>query len=342
MKPIQLMMILSAGIGIGFLCGAAVTIAHGSMPKFDNDQVVAQVGETTLTRGELAQRMLAESGTTYLDAKIRDKMIVAEAARRAGVTVSADELNQRVDESINFAESQLAKNRLLQMPRWTLEEELRPMVLLEKLLNITVSDKDVEYYYHQNIGMFTEQQSADLIEVATFDETAAQRAVRRLRDGEDPYTVAKQITTDDEVIAQNYDTGPRTRDSVSPPVANELFFGDHGRPLKKGKCTGVIESYTGHGRYSTEENPRGKLEYFVFYVKDMQPARTAPFNLVKDGARFYARAQKLNALANPWFRAHAHDVPWQRTDNIGDVNGKLTNVPVSLESYPLHPADGEK
>ncbi len=326
MKFMHLSLMLAAGIFAGFLCGAAVTIARGDAPKFDGDQVVAQVGETTFTRGELAQQIIAQYGNTFLDKNVRDQLIVEEAARRAGVTVSADELNQRVEESRKFAESQNAQNRLEELPRWLLAENLRPLMLLEKLLNLKVTPEEVKDYYQHNLGVFTRQAMAKLIPVATYNKDDADRACQRLRDGEDPLVVSAQVTTD--VRFKGVHDQWFTRDAMSPKLAKAIFYGNKGKPLRPKQCTDVIQ-------VDFPNLSQAKTEYFVFYVLDILPNSTAPLDTVTEAATFYARAQKLSFLSSPWYRAHANDIAWQRSKNVDDPQSELITAPIPLEDYPI-------
>lgn len=331
MKRIQLLVMLFAGGLAGFLGGVAITAAHSTPPKFDADQVVAQAGETKLTRGEMAQLLFADYGDKYIDGQLRDMLIVQEEARKAGVTVSADEVEQRVKDSLEFSRYVMAKSRMEAVPHWLLAEQMRPVLLLEKILNLSVSDKEVGEYYRKNLGLFTRPAMADLVCIVTKDKAEADRALRRLKDGEDPGMLSAQISCEPLIRERKGQMGWFTRDAMSPAVALAVFEGNDGEPLKPKQFTKVMMLYS--GAVSPNNPGDGEMEYFIFYVNSIERSVTPSLKDVYPAALYYARAKKLTEQAPRWFKEHVGKVDWKHLKHFGDPQAELTPFPLSPETY---------
>lgn len=328
MKRTQLLITLLAGVFVGFLCGAALTAAHSDPPKFDGDQIVAQAGETKVTRGALAQYALSQLGNKLLDGQVRDMALVDEGARRAGVTVTADEVEQRIKESFQFAEDAMARKRLEAVPHWILAEQMRPVILLEKMLKITVSPNEVENYFATNSGVFFKPATVRLTCIATLEKADAERALKRLKDGEDPGKVSEQLSSDDELQKRKGDVGWFGRNSMSPQVAEAVFEGNDGNPLKPKQFTGILNNIV-----SDPKSDGTTVQYLIFYVTDYAPSVQPKLDDVRPAALFYARAQKLSARAPGWFLEHLKDVEWKRIKDAGDPQSELVTVPLSAADY---------
>jgi len=323
MNRIQFVLTLTAGMGIGLLCGTALTVAHGDPPKFDGEQVVAQVGQTKITRGQLAQYALTQVGNKILDGQIRDTAIIAEAARRENVIVTADEVNQRIDESLKYAMDDDARKRMEAIPRWILIEQIRPMMQLEKLTKINLTEDDLQNFFDSNSKVFIHPAKVKLVCIATNVKEDAREALARLKTGEDPRAVSAALTADADLKARKGDLGWVDRSAMTPGVDNAIFKGNDGTPLKPKQYTDII----------VNTNQEGQNEYLIFYIDDFQPGARPSFEQVKDAVRYYARVQKVSKLAPEWFIANIKTIQWQRLKDLADPQSEMITVPINENDF---------
>ena len=176
-----------------------------------------------------------------LDEQVRDATIVTEGARRAGISVTADDLQQRIDESLKFAVDEGQRKQILATPRWILEERLRTILQLEKLLKITISENDARDFFQANPKFFIHPASVHLICIASNNQANAESALKQLKDNVDPGKVSTELSSDEELKAHKGDIGWVGRESMTPPVEAAIFAGDNGNPLKPKQFTGIIK-----------------------------------------------------------------------------------------------------
>ncbi len=323
MKRINPLLTLTAGLFIGLLCGAAITVAHSDPPKFDSEQVVAQAGETKLTRGQLAQDILAESGSKLLDA-YRDRLIVAEGARRAHVSSTADELDRHIDESLKYTNDEAQKKQLEATPRWMLEEQFRTPFTLEKLLNITVSDSEAQDFYRSHPEIFIHPELIHLVSIATDSQASAESALKQLEDNVSAEDIAATFADNPDLKSFNGDIGWFDRETLAsqPRVAQAIFEGNAGNPLKPGQHTDIIKD--------TSQN--GEL-YRLFYVIDAHAGDNPSFEQAKDKAIYYCRSRKT-ALGTPnWFLDNIGDIQWKCVKDFADPQAQLVTVPLNKSDF---------
>lgn len=337
MKRIHATLLVFSGLFVGFLCGAAFTTAHTDEVKYNYDQVVARIGDTTLTRGQLAEFVLNKDGSRMpiglelLTGELQDKLLATEAARRAGVTVTAEELRQRIEVTYNFAQNALAKQRLDAIPREKLEDSMRTVMLVEKMMKLNANDKEAQSYYASNPKLFRVPPMAQLIFIDTKSYTKATEALNRLKNGEDAKALAK-LYTNGELIPFKAGTAQWIeRSSMLPDVATKIFDANDGDGLKAGQYTDVITS-----QFPDKDDPNTfKKEYLVIYVVDRVQSYRPTYDKVRDAAMFYARAAKYQQVAPEWFAQQAATLgaEWQQVQDLSNPLAPLTVTPISPTKY---------
>ncbi|HEX2950306.1 MAG TPA: peptidyl-prolyl cis-trans isomerase [Armatimonadota bacterium] len=320
-----------SGLFIGFLCGAIVTTAYSDQIKFNYDQVIAQIGGTQITRGQLAEQTIKLDGARLLNGDLQDRALITEAARRNGITVTQPEIDQRYKEMIQYAENAMAKRRIESIPRSVIDDDIRMVLLAEKSMNITVSEKEARDFFTKNIGLFTRPAMAKLVCINTSERTKATEVYSRLKAGEDPKRLSELYSTADMLKKNKGEIGWILRSSMSPAVAEKIFDANNGQGLKIGEFTDPIETKTA----DPMDDNKAITEYVVFYIEDIQPPVVPKFDEVKDVASVYCRTSKYQAQASQWFTQQANTIgkEWKQVKDLYDPQSPLEAKPIPPSKY---------
>ena len=322
---------LAAGIGIGLLSGAAITTAYSDQARPNYDQVVGQVGETTITRGQLAERAIALVGAKVLDGELKHQAYVTEAARRAGIVVTDAEVDQRLDEYhkllIQYKEladllgSESAFNAT---PRGVLETQFRTVLYAEKLLKVKITDADVQDCFISKLNRFYHPPMVKLTLIATNNEADARRAWNRLKDGEDPNFLSETYSAPDDLKKSKGELGWVPRSAMNPQVADAIFGAHDGKGLKPKECTEIIpyQNETTHG-----------TDYLIFYIQDYQAAAEKKLDdpEVHAAVTLVTRVFKTAEMEDKWYEGKndgaIYQTEWKRVKDLLDPAAVPVTVP---------------
>ena len=180
---------------------------------------------------EEGQRLASQIQSQVLEAMIQTLLIQQEAARR-GLTVSDEELEANVQESIEKGDGEAAFKEWLQKNGLTREqfvEEVRTGLLTSRLIEELTAD----------LKQRTEQVHARHILLA--DLTTAQQVRRMLDRGEDFATLAKEYSHDQFTRDNGGDLGWFARGTLTWPEVEEAAFA-----LQPGQISDVVKSPMGY------------------------------------------------------------------------------------------------
>ncbi|HEY3376100.1 MAG TPA: peptidyl-prolyl cis-trans isomerase [Armatimonadota bacterium] len=345
MKRIQLWCVLCSGILIGFLSGAMVTNAYSDAIKFNFDQVVGQLGETKITRGDLAQAAITKDagrqplGLDLLSGELQEQVLVNEAARLANVTVTADEVDQRIQETFTFAQSAMTRKRLEAVPRQNLEKQLRLVLLVEKMTGLAVTPEEARQFYAKHPDVFSAPPMAKLICIDTLNIDTATKAYNRLKNGEDTSadasTLSKMYSTCEVLNHHKGVAEWASPSSMSPQVAATVFGNEENPALKPGDYSKVISL-----KIPDSIDPaKSRTGYLIIYVDDIHPAHTPKFDEVRTAATYFCRAAKFSDVAKLWFAKQAQTIGqnWQQITDLRDPLAPLKTMPISAQRYQTAP-----
>lgn len=135
---------------------AIVTISAGCAQT--KSETVATVNGEKITRDELADRLIKQSGKEVLDQMITEKLINQEAKKK-GINITEAEINKKIEEvkkqfpDEKTFQSQLAANNLTLD---NLKEQIKLQLIIEKALKgkVKVTDKEIKSYYEENKNTF--------------------------------------------------------------------------------------------------------------------------------------------------------------------------------------------
>jgi hypothetical protein len=322
MKTLRPVAYLVVGLGVGLLAGATLRSAQGDAPRMSYDQVVAQVGETKVTRGQLAEAAILTSGMNLLDGECRDRAYVEEAARVRGINPTQPEIAARIDEYRNlvkqfdqFTDILGTQGILKGIPEYVLQDEARMALLAEKTMGVTINEAEADEWYGNNLRKFYRPRMVRLVMVSSEDRARALTAQKRFKAGnDDPLVVAEELNTDLVLKGARGDLGWVTRGAaLYPQVAAAVFDANAGKGLRIKECTDIIP-------FRDPATPNGPIQYRVLYAADVRESWTPTKADVMPAVRFLARMDKIREGQTKWVRAQMENTPWQRITNLRDPN----------------------
>lgn len=238
------------------------------------DKIVAVVGDEIILKSELdfqtnvlaAQRNIKPDTPglrdQVLNAMIEDKLVYAQA-NLDSITVSDDEVNQRIDYQINMFKQQYGSiekieqiyGMSIEKIKRELKDEVRKQIMVQKLQekkfgNVQASRRDVEEFfenYKDSIGVIPEK--VDIAHIfrnpKSSSETKekyrkfAEEILDSIKHGADFAEMAKKYSDDPGSAKEGGDLGFVKRGVFYPEFEAAAFA------LKPGEISGVVESPVG-------------------------------------------------------------------------------------------------
>lgn len=180
--------------------GAAAAAVIFMLAAFSEDETVASVGDTKITKDALYEKMVASSGPATLDVLISNE-VVNQEADKAGVKVTQEELHAEMavyEESYGGTEALEQALAASGMAIADLKEEMEIYLKVEKIVgpDIEVNDEQIKTYFEENKDTFNQpsQMEASHILVATQEEADEVKA--KLDDGSDFAGLAAEYSID--------------------------------------------------------------------------------------------------------------------------------------------------
>jgi len=246
-----------AGIG-GYLIGAGTNRPDTS--------AVATVNGEKITRSELHSLLVDLYGQQTLNQMITSKL-VAQEAKKAGVTVSDAELQAELDELKEEVGGAMYFDYLLAQQGIT-EEQFKQIYLLDQVLAIKVLSKDVtvteeqmQEYFNSNMAEFDERQAtARHILVDTLEEALAVKS--ELEAGADFAALAKERSTEQAAQQTGGDLGTFGRGAMVAEFDEAVFSMQPGQisdPVQTEYGWHIIELLDMQGEPPVYENVKEKV-----------------------------------------------------------------------------------
>jgi putative peptide maturation system protein len=218
--------------------------------------IVASAHGVDLSLQELLRTLKLQGRLTSIITAALVEKVIAAAARKEGISVSAEELQSAADafrlrRGLNKAadtERWLASNRLTQED---LEEGVERELLRQKLADRVTRDQ-VEPTFAANRAKFDR---ARLRRIVLANEGIAQEMLSRIQEeGADFAELARQHSTDQRARATGGDLGIVRRQGM-PPAIEAAVFG-----AKNGDVVGPLKTDAGHVLIKIEEILLGQLD----------------------------------------------------------------------------------
>ncbi len=254
-------------------------------------EIVAEIGNEQITKAELADRLIAQAGRAMLEEIISERLL-QRAARQKGVSVSNAEVEARLRIlQENAGGEQLFNQRLsaLGLTPSLLRQQLRTQLLAEKVLEISVSDEEIQQYFDLNRALLEIPARVKLRWLVVTDEAKAKQAYERLRRGE-PFTrVTAEMSDFPDVRADQGDFGTWQQYAGIDAVIEERAF-----KLQKGQFT---EPFA----YGSE--------FYILYAEEVFPAQPATLENACERIRVILLTRKWQSAYPTWLAEQRRTVP---------------------------------
>lgn len=283
------------------------------------DKVAAVVNDEVITQSELDQLLLTvyqqyrqaytgdqlaqkmnEARMALLQQMIEDKLVYQES-KRLKVTVSEEEINERLEEFKARFPSEQEFEKILARQGLTLtklRDRYREQIAIRKLQQyqvqskVLVTPKDIEEYYESHLADFTQaeaveaktitvRKSEEAVKAESADPTARKKAedvLRRLYAGEDFETVAREAS-EDTMAAEGGNLGTIKRGDLVENLDEVIFT------LQPGELSPVLET------------PMG---YHIFRVEKKSAKKVLSLEEVRNKIRDYVYREKSRARFTEW------------------------------------------
>jgi parvulin-like peptidyl-prolyl isomerase len=240
-------------------------LAEVNREQITVDQFDREFRELILEPGREGNKDLKELKQAYLDQMIERKILVQEA-RRLGIGVSQEELNQAIFEirrdypGEGFGEKLVLKGVTFEKWKVHLEEKL----LAEKMMRNTlryqgkIDEREALQYYETHVSSFQLSQKVRVRQIFVTDGEEAIQILKRLKKGENFEKVAMEKSLGPEKV-NGGDLGYFSQ-GERPAEFDRVFA------MEVGTVSEVIKSLYG---------------YHIFKLEEKIPARQIPFEEAK-------------------------------------------------------------
>lgn len=276
-KVLSYILLLTLVIGIVTVTGCTDNDAGKDL------EIVAKVGEEEITKDELYNLMLEQSGPQALDALIVEKLVELEVEKKE-IEVSDEEIEEELNKTKEEIGGEEEFNQALQQSGLTIEklkENIATNLKINKLIEpyISISDDEVEEYFEQNKNLLVQEEEVNASHILVETEEKADEIKGKLDAGEDFAELAKEHSTDG-----------------SKDNGGELgFFG-------KGAMVPEFEEVAfslGVGEIS--EPVKSEFGYHIIKVNEKKEAEEANFEELEDEIKSMIKDEKSQEAYAKWY-----------------------------------------
>jgi foldase protein PrsA len=264
-------------LGIGFILGIGSLFLFNSLtaPK---EKIVAVVDGINIKEFEINELMRKKSGAYTLEKHI-DNLVIENAAKSYGISVTADEVDKEMKRKITMeynSESAFLENlSLLKKTYDEVKEELRLSMLFDKVAakDIKVSSEEINKYYKDNKDKFTVPEKRRVSEIVLKSESDATMVREQLINGADFKSLAseKSVGSSKE---KGGDRGFIIKGSLNPIQSDveKVVF-----QLHQGDISPVVKASDG---------------FHIVTVNEIVPKYEPNFETIKDTVALKAKLEK--------------------------------------------------
>lgn len=235
-----------------------------------------------------------------LDGMITEK-IMQLRAKELNISVSDAELENKIKEiKKDYGEdfASLFSQTNINYEEW--KEEFRKEILLQKLVEfdvnskIRISDGEMENYFKKHRGHYKNDSRVRVSQIVVRDMATAQKALRRLKEGEDFAKVAADVSVSPEA-SRGGDLGYITRLVMPEPLDKTIF------QMPVGEISDIVQSSYG---------------FHIFRIMEIQQARDRNLADVREAVAADLRMQKEEAAYVAWLEDLKKKAVIKKEDNI--------------------------
>jgi foldase protein PrsA len=182
------------------------------METIAKDEIVATIGDVSIYRQQLLDRLISSYGSQTLRGMILSEAVNAET-KSLQISVTDDELEQELRQMSQGYEDEdqfyKSMEEQLGMNREEVREDARYRLLLEKLAidNVVVSETEIDRYLQEHREEFRPLQKYQIAQIVVEKREQAQALLSQLVKGEDFGVLARMYSIDEFSADEGGDLG---------------------------------------------------------------------------------------------------------------------------------------
>ncbi len=273
-------------VAAALAAGALVVLALGACTPSERRQVIARVNDLTITADDLLRELRLARGPATLVEMI-DAELIRQGAEEAGITVTGDEMELRMERARAQAGSEADLEAMLERRDLT-HEQFREMLLLDLLLDklarasMTIDEQEIKDFYAEHREDYAVGAQVKARMMLLGSEADAQAVLGTLKQGGDFAGLASALSLDPATRDRGGEMGWFEREDYAQPIADAAFA------LQPGELSGPIDAPDG---------------WVIVQVEDRRDAGYRPLEEVRDEVRGRIDRAKLPSAREEWIAA---------------------------------------
>ncbi|MGD6846467.1 peptidylprolyl isomerase [Rossellomorea aquimaris] len=237
---------------------------------FSKDEVVAKVGDKSISKEDLYTTLVDQYGDAALDTLIAEKLVELESDKK-DLSVKDSEIEEELESIKESYGGEEAFNEALASSGASLDsvkKNVESFLLTEKLLKdrVSISDDQIKEYFEANKDSFAQDEQIQASHILVEDEKTAKEVKDKLDDGGDFAELAKEYSTD----TSNAESGGELGFFAKGEMVTE--FDDKAFAMKKGEISEPVKTEFGYHIIKVTDKKEAKeavLDDHIEEIKDI-------------------------------------------------------------------------
>jgi foldase protein PrsA len=211
---------------------------------FSKEEVVAKVGDESISKDDLYSTLVDQYGEAALDTLIADKIVKLEGEKE-DITIKDSEIKDElksIKESYGgeeaFDKAMSASGASIDGLKKNIETYLMTKELLKDRISIT--DDQIKKYFDENKESFAQAEQVEASHILVEDEKTAMEVKKKLDEGGDFAELAKEYSTDTANAESGGELGFFAKGEMVEEFENKAFA------MKKGEISDPVKTEFGY------------------------------------------------------------------------------------------------